>query len=302
MAANSDCHSQWGKHRRKFDDTLAERNGCNVPDGMMTLLGVMGGMDSWHYMSLDILGYLFMSVAKQDRPMGKPYRDPKHMSAERWKAALDTFKDEAVDRLYKHMDSQVFVYSQVLPGCLQDSKYFEFTFPMDPPLANEPILALPVLGSVAIWNSIPWPNLAGGSSSPVGAMAMSVGNTPSSGMATPLTTSATGTPTKQGELESKRRRNHTQEEIEEENFMLMLAQDMEDVEENTSTPKEGSPTDEGSTTDAEITGAMSQWTLQSPMDMCQVVDDNIAWNLVPKPDALPNLQQHAKKQRELDQL
>ena len=268
----------------------------------MVLLTMMGGMNGKHYMSLDILGFLFRSVAKQDWPLGEPYRDPKHTSAKRWKATLDKFKEERVDRLGKHLDCQVFVNGRVLPSCLRDSKYFEFAFPIDSPLANELIPALPALSSAAIRNSVPWPNATGGGSSlPAGAMAMSMGSTLSSGTVTPLTASATGTPTKQGGPGGVSRDSRTWEEIEE-NFAQMLAQDMDDVKEYSATPKEGSPTNEGGATDAEITGTMSGWSIQSPMDSRRVVDESVAQHLTLKPGTLPNLQMHAEKQKELDQL
>ena len=133
-----------------------------MKDGMSALLDVPGGVEGMHYMSLDILGLLFTEVVNQDQTRGDPYQDPKHTTAERWKAALDKFKDETMNRLLKHMDSQVFLDGQVLPGCLRASKYFWYAFPIGTPLVREPIPLLPALSSAAIQNSVPWPDVTGG--------------------------------------------------------------------------------------------------------------------------------------------
>ena len=55
-------------------------------------------------------------------------------------------------------------------------------------------------------------------------------------------------------------------------------------------------------TDAKISGAMSNWTIKSLVDTCQVLGKEVAQKLKPKPVVLPNLQGNVEKQKELDQL
>ena len=67
-------------------------------------MSVDGGVEGFHFMSSDVLGYVFTSMSKQDQSMGNTVRDAKHTTAEKWKAGLDKFKDKTVDQLEQHND------------------------------------------------------------------------------------------------------------------------------------------------------------------------------------------------------
>ena len=105
-----------GKVRKKFDQQLAERNGQNVRNGMDELLSLPGGVEDGDFMSVDILLYLFVSIVKQDRPVGNPYWDSWCTTASKWKTGLDKFKEEAMADIEKHEDCRVFYNGRVFPG------------------------------------------------------------------------------------------------------------------------------------------------------------------------------------------
>ena len=82
---------------------------------MKELIGV--GIRSWHFMAIDMLSTIFMSIANQQREVGEPYHNSQH-TAMQWKWAVDKVQYESVNRLSKQLGMQMFISGRVYPTCL----------------------------------------------------------------------------------------------------------------------------------------------------------------------------------------
>ena len=71
-----------GKVCQQYDHEVPSCWGPHLQDSMKELLSV--GIRSWHFMAIDMLSTVFMSIVHQQCKVGKPYRNPKH-TAMQWK-------------------------------------------------------------------------------------------------------------------------------------------------------------------------------------------------------------------------
>ena len=119
---------------------------------MKELLSV--GIRSWHFMAIDMLSTVFMSIVHQQREVSEPYRNPK-CTAIQWKQAVNKVQDESANQLSKHLGMQTFIGGRVYPACLRNTAYANYTFPMQGPYYNQPVPYLPTHGSAKVRQSIP---------------------------------------------------------------------------------------------------------------------------------------------------
>ena len=141
-----------GKVHQQYDHKAPSCWGLHLQDGMKELLSV--GIRSWHFMAIDMLSTFFMSIVHQQREVGKPYHNPKHMAMQ-WKKAVDKAQDESANRLSKHLGMQTFISGRVYPACLQNTAYADYAFPTQGPYYNQPVPYPSTHGSVKVHRSIP---------------------------------------------------------------------------------------------------------------------------------------------------
>ena len=141
-----------GKVCQQYDHEVPSCWGPHLQNGMKELLSV--GIRSWHFMAIDMLSTVFMSIVHQQCEVGKPYHNPKH-TAMKWKKAVNKTKDESANRLSKHLGMQTFISSQVYPTCLRNTAYAGYAFPMQGPYYNQLVPYPPTHGSAKVCRSIP---------------------------------------------------------------------------------------------------------------------------------------------------
>ena len=101
-----------GKVCQQYNHEAPSCWGPHLQDGMKELLSV--GIRSWHFMAIDMLSTVFMSIVHQQREVGEPYCNPKH-TAMQWKKAVDKAQDESANQLSKHLGMQTFIGGRVYP-------------------------------------------------------------------------------------------------------------------------------------------------------------------------------------------
>ena len=136
-----------GKVHQQYNHEVPSHRGPHLRDGMEELLSV--GIRSWHFMAIDMLSTVFMSIVHQQCEIGKLYHKPRH-TAMQWKRAVDKAQDESANRLSKHLQMQTFIGGQVYPACLRNTAYADYAFPMQGPYHNQP-----THGSAKVHQSIP---------------------------------------------------------------------------------------------------------------------------------------------------
>ena len=141
-----------GKVRQQYDHEVPSCRGPHLQDGMKELLSV--GIRSWHFMSIDMLSTVFMSIVHQQREIGEPYHNPKH-TAMQWKWVVNKVQDESANQLSKHLGMQTFIGSWVYPACLRNTAYADYAFPMQGPYYNQPVPYPLTHGSARVHRSIP---------------------------------------------------------------------------------------------------------------------------------------------------
>ena len=104
-----------GKVHQQYDHEAPSHRGPHLWDGMKELLSV--GIRSWHFMAIDMLSTVFMSIAYQQHEVGELYHNPQHMAMQ-WKRAVNKAQDESANRLSKHLGMQTFISGWVYPACL----------------------------------------------------------------------------------------------------------------------------------------------------------------------------------------
>ena len=104
---------------------------------------------SWHFMAIDMLSTVFMSIVHQQHEVGEPYHNPKH-TAMQWKRAVDKAQDESANRLSKHLGMQTFIGGRVYPACLWNTAYADYAFPTQGPYYNQPVPYPPTHGSARV--------------------------------------------------------------------------------------------------------------------------------------------------------
>ena len=140
-----------GKVHQQYDHEVPSCWGPHFIDGMSELTSV--GLRTWHFMAIDMLSSVFMSVANQQREVGKLYRNPRH-NAMQWKWAVDQAQRESVNRLSKQLGMQTFFDSQVYPACLQNTPYANYAFPLQGQYYNQPVPYPPTQGSAKVCQSM----------------------------------------------------------------------------------------------------------------------------------------------------
>ena len=126
--------------------------GLHLWDGMKELLSV--GIRSWHFMAIDMLSTIFISIVHQQREVGEPYCKPQH-TAMQWRWAVDKAQDESANHLSKHLGMQMFIGGRVYTTCLWNTAYADYPFPLQGPYYNQPVPYPPTHGSAKVRQSIP---------------------------------------------------------------------------------------------------------------------------------------------------
>ena len=137
---------------QQYDHEVPSHQGPHLQDGMKELISV--GIRSWHFMAIDMLSTVFMSITNQHREVSEPYHNPRH-SAMQWKWAVDKAQDESVNRLSKQLGMQMFINGQVYPTCLRSTLYANYAFPTQGPFHNQPVPYPPTHRSTKVCRSIP---------------------------------------------------------------------------------------------------------------------------------------------------
>ena len=132
-----------GKVCQQYDHEAPSCWGLHLQNGMKELLSV--GIRSWHFMAINMLSTIFMSIVHQQREVGELYRNPKH-TAMQWKRAVNKVQDESANQLSKHLGMQTFIGGRVYPACLRNTAYADYAFPMEGPYYNQPVPYLPTHG------------------------------------------------------------------------------------------------------------------------------------------------------------
>ena len=96
---------------------------------------------SWHFMAINMLSTVFMSIANQQYEVGE------------W--AVNKAQDESVNRLLKQLGMQTFIGGWVYPACLQNTPYTNYAFPSQGLYHNQPVPYLPTHGSAKVCRSVP---------------------------------------------------------------------------------------------------------------------------------------------------
>ena len=125
-----------GKVCQQYDHEAPSCQGPHLIDSMSELTSV--GLRTWHFMAVDMLSSVFMSVTNQQREVSKLYRNPRH-TAMQWKWAVDQAQRETVNRLSKQLGMQTFVDGQVYPACLRNTPYADYAFPLQGQYYNQPV-------------------------------------------------------------------------------------------------------------------------------------------------------------------
>ena len=141
-----------GKLHQQYDHKAPSHQGPHLQGSMKELISV--GIRSWHFMAIDMLSTVFMSIANQQREVGEPYRNPRH-SAMQWKRVVNKAQDESVNRLSKQLGMQTFISGRVYPACLRNTPYADYAFPLQGPYHNQPVPYLPTHGSAKVRRSVP---------------------------------------------------------------------------------------------------------------------------------------------------
>ena len=140
-----------GKVCQQYDHEVPSRRGPHLIDGMSKLTSV--SMRTLHFMAIDMLSSVFMSVANQQREVGEPYRNPRH-NAMQWKWAVDQAQRESVNRLSKQLGMQTFFDSWVYPACLWGTQYTDYAFPLEGQYYNQPVPYPPTQGLAKVCRSV----------------------------------------------------------------------------------------------------------------------------------------------------
>ena len=141
-----------GKLHQQYDHEAPSCWGPHLRDGMKELLSV--GIRSWHFMAIDMLSTVFMSIVHQQCEVGEPYCNPKHTAME-WKKVVNKVQDESANQLSKHLGMQMFIGSRVYPACLWNTPYANYAFPTQGLYYNQPVPYLPTHGSAKVRRSSP---------------------------------------------------------------------------------------------------------------------------------------------------
>ena len=141
-----------GKLHQQYDHEAPSRRGQHLQDGMKELLSV--GIRSWHFMAIDMLSTVFMSIVHQQCEVSEPYHNPKHMAMQ-WKKAVDKVQDESANWLSKDLGMQMFISGQVYAACLRNTTYTDYAFPMQGLYYNQPVPYPLTHGSAKVHRSIP---------------------------------------------------------------------------------------------------------------------------------------------------
>ena len=136
---------------QQYDHEVPSRRGPHLIDGMSELTSV--GMRTWHFMAIDMLSSVFMSVANQQREVSELYHNPQH-NAMQWKWAVDQAQRESVNRLSKHLGMQTFFDGWVYPACLRGTPYADYAFPLQGQYYNQPVPYPPTQGSAKVCRSM----------------------------------------------------------------------------------------------------------------------------------------------------
>ena len=141
-----------GKVHQQYDHEAPSHWGPHLQDGMKELLSV--SIRSWHFMAIDMLSTVFMSIVHQQREVSEPYHHPKH-AAMQWKRAVNKAQDESANWLSKHLGMQTFIGGRVYPTCLWNTAYTDYAFPTQGPYYNQPVPYPLTHGSAKVCRSIP---------------------------------------------------------------------------------------------------------------------------------------------------
>ena len=119
------------KGRQRYDDGLARQSARNDKTGMEYLLGVEGGVQGRHFMASDLLGTMFTSVARQERPVGNYWRPRNATTRAKWEESVAKTWVETVNRIAPHMGTQTKRDGRVYPAPLRYAprNYIDYAFP-----------------------------------------------------------------------------------------------------------------------------------------------------------------------------